>query len=239
MNERTTCSDEELHRFIDQELPGGERGRIIDLLERSPQLADRVKGYRMVDDLLRQAFDEVETPTQRSAPERRRSTLPRVAAAAVLFVPIGFLAGWLARPTLMDQGLAPPLAGGVSLQPTSGRLVHALFHIDADDPASMERLLDRAESILAQSGDRDTQVEVVANASGLNLLRADTSDYAGRIRNLLARYPNLTIVACANAIKRFEEQGTNVLLFSEVKTDETAIDHIVQRLQQGWTYIKL
>jgi len=239
MNERTTCSDEELHRFIDEELSGGERGHIVELLERNPQLADRVKRYRMVDDLVRRAFDEVETPTPRLAPEHRRSTLPRIAAAAVLFVPLGFLAGWLARPTLLDQGVAPSLAGGVSVQPTSGRLVHALFHIDADDPAAMERLLERAESILARSGDRDTQVEVVANAGGLNLLRADTSAYAERIRNLLARYPNLTIVACANAIKRFEERGTNVLLFSEVKTDETAIDHIVHRLQQGWTYIKL
>lgn len=239
MNERNTCSDEEVHRFIDEELSGYERSRIVELLERNPQLADRVKRYRTVDDLLRQAFDEVETPAPRSAPEHRRSTLPRIAAAAVLFVPLGFLAGWLARPTLLDQGVARSLAGGVSVQPTSGTLRHALFHIDADDPAAMERLLEQAESILARSGDRDTHVEVVANAGGLNLLRADTSAYAERIRKLLARYPNLTIVACANAIKRFEERGTDVLLFSEVKMDETAIDHIVQRLQQGWTYIKL
>jgi intracellular sulfur oxidation DsrE/DsrF family protein len=239
MNRQPPCSDEDLHRFVDEELSDGERARMADLLERNPQVADRVQRHRMVDDLVRQAFEEIETAARPLAPEHRRHTIPRIAAAAALFVPLGFLAGWLAKPALPDRGEPTLLAGGVSLERTSGRLTHALFHIDADDPAAMEKLLERAESILARSGDADAQVEVVANAGGLNLLRADTSAYAERLRNLMARYPNLTIVACANAIKRFEERGTNVLLFSEVKSDETAIDHIVQRLQQGWTYIKL
>jgi len=239
VNRQPPCSDEDLHRFVDEELSDGERARLADLLERDPKVAHRVQRYRMVDDLVRQGFEEIEAPARSMAPEHRRQAIPRIAAAGVLFVPLGFLAGWLAKPALLDQGESTPLAGGASLERTSGRLTHALFHIDADDPAAMERLLERAESILTRSRDADSQVEVVANAGGLNLLRADTSAYAERLRNLMARYPNLTIVACANAIKRFEERGTNVLLFSEVKSDETAIDHIVQRLQQGWTYIKL
>ena len=239
MNRRTTCSDEELHRFVDGELSDGERTFVSDLLEQNPQLADRVMRYRMTDDLLRQAFNAVDAPIRPAPRQHRGRVLARAAAAAALFVPLGFLAGWLARPALDGHGHQALLSGGTSLGAPAGVSVNALFHIDADDPAAMEEVLDRVESLLANDDGPNARIEVVANAGGLNLLRADNSAYAERLRAMLARYPNLTIVACANTIKRFAERGTKVRLIGDVRTDETAVDHIVQRLQQGWTYIKL
>ncbi len=239
MNRRTTCNDEELHRFVDGELSDGDRGRMVDLLEQNPQLADRVRRYRMADDLLRQAFDEVEAPKRPARRQNRGQIFARVAAAAALFVPLGFLAGWFAKPALNAYENQDLLSRGISLREPAGVPGNALFHIDANNPAVLEAALDRAETILAKGGEQGARIEVVANAGGLNLLRADNSAYAERLRAMLKRYPNLTIVACANTIKRFAERGTTIHLIGEAKTDETAIDHIVQRLRQGWTYIKL
>jgi intracellular sulfur oxidation DsrE/DsrF family protein len=56
---------------------------------------------------------------------------------------------------------------------------------------------------------------------------------------MMDRYDNLSFVACANSIKRLREQGVDVLLIDRTHTRETAIDHFIERLQQGWTYIKI
>ncbi len=56
---------------------------------------------------------------------------------------------------------------------------------------------------------------------------------------MMDKYDNLTFVACANTIKRLKEQGVDVLLIDRTHASETAIDHVVERLQAGWTYIKI
>ena len=43
----------------------------------------------------------------------------------------------------------------------------------------------------------------------------------------------------ANTIKRLKEQGVDVLLIDRTHARETAIDHVVERLRDGWTYIKI
>jgi hypothetical protein len=46
-------------------------------------------------------------------------------------------------------------------------------------------------------------------------------------------------VACANTIKRLQEKGVDVPLIDRTHARETAIDHVVARLRNGWTYIKI
>ena len=60
-----------------------------------------------------------------------------------------------------------------------------------------------------------------------------------RVRKMMDKYDNLTFVACANTIRRLREQGVDVLLIDRTHASETAIDHVIGRLQAGWTYIKI
>jgi intracellular sulfur oxidation DsrE/DsrF family protein len=82
-------------------------------------------------------------------------------------------------------------------------------------------------------------VEVVANAGGVDLMRADKSPFVQRVRALQQQYSNLHFIACANAIRNLRHNGVDVSLLDGVQSGETAVDHIVDRLQHGWRYVKV
>jgi len=237
MNGDVRCTDEDLHRYIDKELDEESRSRVKAILGEDPSVAARLRGYRSVDQAIRNAFDDIEPP---------RSSLPKVPMrvrrrrlAAAVLLPAGFLAGWLVHSMVSVAEVRESLAGGVSLDVQGREHLNTVFHIDVDEKAAMENVLDRAEAILTGFADQGAQVEVVANGAGLNLLRADTSALASRVRMMMDKYDNLTFVACANTIRRLKAQGVDVLLIDRTHASETAIDHVVERLQAGWTYIKI
>jgi len=238
MNGDARCTDEDLHRYIDKELDDESRSRVKALLDDDSSLATRLREYRSVDQAVRDAFDDIEPPRSSIPKAPAGVSRKRLAAAAVL-LPVGFLAGWLVHSMVGVSQVRESLAGGVNLDVKGREHLNTVFHIDVDDEAAMEGVLDRAEAILTGFADQGAQVEVVANAAGLNLLRADTSALATRVREMMGKYDNLTFVACANTIRRLKEQGVDVLLIDRTHASETAIDHVVQRLRAGWTYIKI
>jgi len=239
MNGRPPYNEDELQAFVDGRLTGEARRRLLGALATDPSLAEEVQDYRMVNDALRHTFGEAEPPPRRLADLQRSRARRRVAAAAALFLPAGFLAGWLAQSLHTGPATEGPLAGGITLPAQARVHLNTVFHIDVGDRALMGDMLDRAEAVLTAYAGQDVQVEVVANASGLDLLRADTSVFANRVRRMMDEYENLAFVACANSIKRLREQGVDVPLIDRTHTRETAIDHVIERLQQGWTYIKI
>ena len=81
-------------------------------------------------------------------------------------------------------------------------------------------------------------VEIVANQTGLDILRAGKSPYAKRLEKLRATYPNLTYIACHQTADRLRENGVAVKLLPGVHYAPTALDEIVKRMQQGWVYIR-
>jgi intracellular sulfur oxidation DsrE/DsrF family protein len=237
MKDELRFTDKDLHRYIDGEMDEPSRADFQALLDRDPSLAARVRRFRSVDQAIREAFDAAEPPAA-DAQNRGKAATPRRIAAA-LMLPVGFLAGWLGHSLSSVPETHEHLAGAVNL-PVQGRQhLNTLFHIDVDESAAMGGVLDRAEAVLTAYAEEDLRVEVVANAAGLNLLRSDTSEFAPRVRAMMEKYDNLTIVACANTIKKLEEQGVEVVLIDRTHARETAIDHVVDRLQDGWTYIKI
>jgi intracellular sulfur oxidation DsrE/DsrF family protein len=234
-----TYTEDEVQGFVDGQLTGEARRRVLESSEQDAALARRIQDYRMVNDALRHAFDAVAPPPRRHGSTARRQLLGRVAAAAVLFLPLGFFAGWFTHG--MDRGpdLDAALAGGVRVPAPPAAHLNALLHISVDDAAAERAVLDRAEAILAAYSDQGARVEVVTNGAGLNLLRADTSKVADRVRAMMVKYHNLTFLACANTIKHLKARGIDVVLIDHADAGSTALDHIVQRLQQGWTYIKI
>ena len=55
-------------------------------------------------------------------------------------------------------------------------------------------------------------LEIIANARGLDLLRVDTTPFAARITELTEKYDNLSILDCSRAIKRLQDLGIKVKL---------------------------
>lgn len=238
MKDDARFTDDDLHRHIDGELDPKARDDLQDLLLQNPAVAQRVRAYQSVDEAVREAFDTLEPPASRVANEPVRLKRSGIAAAALL-LPVVFLAGWFGHSLLGGSEIHEPLTAGINLPVQGQEHLNTLFHIDVDDKSVMHGLLDRTEAILAAYADPDVQVEVVANAAGLNLLRADTSAFAPRVREMMDKYDNLTFVACANSIERLRERGVDVQLIDRTHARSTAIDHVVARLRDGWTYIKI
>ena len=52
-------------------------------------------------------------------------------------------------------------------------------------------------------------------------------------------YNNVSFVACNNAVERLRVQGVDAEMIAEVKTGMSAVERIVQRLREGWVYVKV
>jgi intracellular sulfur oxidation DsrE/DsrF family protein len=116
-----------------------------------------------------------------------------------------------------------------------------ILHISVRDKKKFKQTLDQAEALMAnyRNTDQGIELEIIANAGGLDLFREDVSPYAQRVKQLRQRYPNIKFVACSNAIERLREQGIEPKLINSVHQGATAIDQVVKRIHQGWSYIKI
>ncbi len=226
-----TFSDELLNAYVDGELDGEEAEALLAASAQDPHLKRRLQELAVLKAQVQEAFGEDgawERPAVR-IPSRR---YPAVAAALCLIA--GALLGWGVR-----GWFSPPALQVAAYHPEALRKV--ILHVDSAEPERLNAALDEAESLLAAAA-RERQrlrLEIIANAGGLELLRADNEAYARRIRELLDRYDEVTLLACRHAIARYQEKGRDLHLLPEVKVAPSAVDQIVKRLKAGWIYIKV
>ncbi|OOZ38213.1 zf-HC2 domain-containing protein [Solemya elarraichensis gill symbiont] len=238
MNKALYWTADELNRFIDGELSKEERRRLERHLEENPAFIEKVREYRSIDQALRDAYDDVEPPQHLPVTRSMWANSGRSLALMILLLPLGFLVGWSMHATYSANSHTP-LTSGISLPVKNLAQNNTVLHIDVDEKAAANELLDRVESILTSYANDEIQVEVVANAAGLNLLRVDKSAVANRVSQMMDKYDHLMFLACANTISRLTEKGEEVELIDRTHAGETAIDHVVGRLSSGWTYVKI
>ena len=97
----------------------------------------------------------------------------------------------------------------------------------------------KTRQILELYRNTGTQVEVVANAGGLNLLRTASSPYIDTIKQMISTYDNVRFIACSKGLDRLKRQGLDTRLIEGVSADEPAADHLIRRLTERWTYIQI
>lgn len=239
MNIKDKASLPELNALIDGELNTREQIRLRQLLEQDPAARRRLAELRRVRALVQQAFRANDA---KSKP--RRATFRPRSAAAVALVVIGFGVGWGLRPAktaiLMPED---PPAGALALravQPSPGPATGILVHIDSAENAYVTAALDRIEAMLDRYADqqRGINVELVANADAVNLLRADASPHGRRLQAMRERHVNLTLVACKTALERLRRERGDVRLLPGVDAKDSALERILSRLEQGWIYVR-
>jgi intracellular sulfur oxidation DsrE/DsrF family protein len=196
-----------------------------------------------VKQMLRAAYPPPSAPRRSASLSRwRLLTWPQAAAALVLAVVAGAL-GWGGRAYLLPDHPAGPAASGqlASIAPARRDAKRIVLHVSTDDTGRLKEALDDAEDLLAayQDSAQPVQIEVVANAEGLALLRADASPFRERIQALSAHHDNIAFLACNRAIEKLHLQGVEVQLLPEARTVPGALEAIVSRLQEGWVYIKV
>ncbi len=233
-------SEERLNAFVDGELDGEDHAQMQRLVCEDAEVARAVCELRTVKELVRSAYVGVCPPGGRSyrllpAPPRRGI---RGIAAALALLAAGALAGWLARDALVEREISGLQAIALAPMAETRRII---LHVSSNDPARFEAALDDTERLLRASRDegRVVQVEIVANTEGLKLLRMAHAPYVARLRALARRYHNVRILACSRTIEKFRLMGVDIRLVPEAQVIPGALERIVDRLQQGWVYIKV
>lgn len=229
MNEVRNFSDEHLNAFVDNQLGTQERDEILAAMAGDAELGQRLCALRSTKELVRHAYGTV--PAARRGRNLQLPVWGGALAAGVVLM-IGILAGWIGH-QVVRTGEAPRSLA-VLFTPEPARI---LIHLDTSQADQMEEALDLAEAYVAKAG--NAQVEIIANHRGLDLLRARTTHYAGRIAELKAHHQRVGFVACGQTMARLQRIGEDVELIPEAAVTPTAIEHVASRVQQGWTYLKI
>jgi len=228
-----------LGAFVDGHLDPEHSDAVIKAMHDDPDIREQVYQLRRAKDLMKLAFADAQAPSgsqQQSGRYGRRIFTTRI-AASVAALAISFGAGALGHQYYNGQTAANSESMTASVQEQTDKII---LHISESDPKQFMAALDYAKTFLADH-DSNSQIDVVAHAGGLDLMRADVSPLKNQIIAMMDKYPNVHFIACAGAIRMFQKKnGVKPVIIDGIATDETAFDHIVGRLQSGgWKYIKV
>ena len=229
MNTHQGFSEEQLNAFVDDELDPADKQRVFSDASHSDDFDQRLCQQRKVKELVKMAYEDIPRPGRKGPTPLGRGGIFSRALVASLLLAVGLAMGFLGRTAVApatDEVLA-------ATEPAS-----YLLHVASGSPEDMAAALQRAEHLLASAPDDGPRhVEIVANEQGLNLLRSDVTQFATRISLLQAH--DVVFYACSKTIQRLEERGVEVQLVPQTIADYTALDRVVLRMQEGWSYEKI
>lgn len=237
-------SDEFLNAYIDNELADEDRQRLIVAMRDDESLGQRLCRLRTTRDLVQLGYH---TPpaarTRRHEPARSWGWHRGVAALVLLGLGLG--TGWFSHSNLRHGQSLMDIARTVEVSQAdqaSRQPVRIMLHVTTDDRFKLATVLDEAEQLLAGRNEhaRPVEVAILANGDGLDLLRADQSPFAARIEAMKARYENLSLLACGKALQRVKSRGgVSPPLLPRTEVVPSALGEIINRRQDGWSYIMI
>jgi len=226
MSQEREVSREMQNAFVDGQLDAADWTALVERMGNDEALRRQVCELRTLKDMVKSAYASARP--HGTAPAADRRGWARVAGLALVFA----LAGWLTHDATERIGAAAALRGVAA----NGLVVHVASSRGEVVNTALEEVEDYLRD--ARTAGRKVRVEIVANQTGLDILRADKSTYSKRLERLRAMYPNLTYIACHQTADRLREKGVKVTLLPGVHFAPTALDEIVKRMQQGWVYIR-
>lgn len=144
---------------------------------------------------------------------------------------------FLLIPLLVLAALGATMAPVQAAQP-----VHrVVFHVDENDPARMNLTLNNAANVDAYYKDKaeEVEIEIVAYGPGLHMLRADTSPVKDRVQSFSQNFSNISFMACGNTMKGMgKKEKMEIALLSPAKVVPAGVVHLMERQQEGWSYIR-
>ncbi len=206
----------QLNALLDGELAPEDEAWVLAQLELQPELKAHYESLAQCKRWLKVAYAQEREEREQPLPNKRRRLPAMAASVAVLAFLLGLVLG--------------------QIWPEIGGSNAVMLHLDSNRPQDLAEAIETLERLAVESNAR---VELVANSNGLDLLREDRSPYAEKIRQLMQQYPQIRFIACSNAIKRMQERGETVRLIPGTVRGETAVDHIVRRLKEGWKYERI
>lgn len=117
------------------------------------------------------------------------------------------------------------------------------IHIDQNDPAVMNLVLNNAANIMEQykSKNETVQIEIVTYGPGLHMLRADTSPVQDRIKQIVdASFPSsVKFSACGNTKDGMEKrEGKAISIISQAELVPSGAVRLIELQEKGWSYLR-
>lgn len=239
MSDGEKISDEQLNALLDNELDAGESEGIFQTLAANPTLQQRYDELRRTKKLLLKAYSEVPQPLER--PVFRSPVFGRYRAgfASAALLLLGISVGWTLS-LFPYNGAETQIKTIAEIDVGNLKSANVLLHIGTADEVRVRAALQKAMELLDKSRAENAtlHLEIVANAEGLNILRQG-SPYAQEISALSRKFDNVQFLACGIAKKTAAlKEGKPIKLLPVAKDIPAALDEILRRLQDGWTYVR-
>lgn len=249
MKDEFQSISETLNAYLDGELDTETITRLETHVTADSRLQRHLNELDQVRALVRAAYTPIGEP---ASPAGRRISYRHLIGyglAATLLVGLGIGIERWHRPAISDYNLLASLPSHAQvIQPAHLEVAapaseqRAIFHVVSANPQSVKSTLEHVEQLLRRNHNsgKPLRVEIVANAEGLDALRADTSPVREQIARLHKDYPNIAFLACGTTIARVNrEQGIEMKLLPQVSVTSSALNRILSRLRQGWMYIRI
>jgi intracellular sulfur oxidation DsrE/DsrF family protein len=138
---------------------------------------------------------------------------------------------------LLALGIAVAGATPVSAQQSTAARdkgkYQIVFHVTEGNPQQWNLTLNNAMAFQRNLGKENTEIEIVANGPGLNMLKTE-SKVADRISQALDK--NIDVVACGETMET--TKVTKADLVGGVRVVKGGIIEIADRQRAGWVYIR-
>ncbi len=111
---------------------------------------------------------------------------------------------------------------------------HVLFHLDEPSKGRADQVFRNIENLLADFGDGEIEVELVANGGGVKALAQGSDANPEQVAALAAK--GVRLVACAHSLSGLgiaREQ-----LFPGVEIVPAGVGELVRKQADGWAYIR-
>jgi intracellular sulfur oxidation DsrE/DsrF family protein len=129
--------------------------------------------------------------------------------------------------------LALPAALPAFAQQKPGAKQRVIFQVSDNDPAKWNLALNNAKNVQVDLGKDKVQIEIVAYGPGLNMLKAESS-VGGRLAGALD--DSVGLIACENTMKNTKVSRDD--MYQGIAYVMAGVTHIMQRQQEGWSYIR-
>ena len=238
MNATSSFDDQVLNAFVDGQLDIETSESIINEMDKNAEVREHVYQLRRAKDLIRLGFNnpplpfEVNTSLQQSRWHHIALSLAASLTAITISLGSGAFGFYYAKHKQIT-------VNEISQSTNQQNAERILLHISESNTKEFADALEFTESFLQSHTNSGGQIAVVANAGGLDLLRAGTSPFEKQIRSMMKNYDNVYFIACANTIKYLHEKGINLKFIDKVQTKKPAMDHIIDYVRDGWTYKKV
>ena len=116
-----------------------------------------------------------------------------------------------------------------------------VIHVDENDAKRMNLVLNNAANVSKyyRSKGEEVEIEIVTYGPGLHMLRADTSPVKDRIVPFAASYENISFRACGNTLNKMtKKEGKEPPLLDIAENVPSGVVHLIQRQEEGWSYVR-